>query len=149
MRDQDIQTIQTLVKYMVNEQLKKIVPALKKSILAEMQKNGTTKQVVTEQRKQTPRNANELVQTLQKKNPTLAAMFADIDPNEEDDTIRPIHPRNLAESKVLGAMNRDYSDVMKAMNGTAKQTAPRKPVQSIMPKEVDYDESNFSWESEL
>ena len=146
MKDQDLRVIQTLVKYMVNEQLKKMLPVLKKSILAEIQKNGVAKQVVTEQRA-TPKNNHELVQSLQKKNPTLAAIFADIDPNEEDDTIRPVTPKNVKEAKIMGAMNRDYSDIMKKMNGTPKQT--QKPIKSIMPPEPDYDETNFSWENEL
>ena len=148
MKDQDLQVMQTLVKYMVNEQLKKMLPVLKKSILAEMQKNGVTKPVISEQRS-APTNNHELVQSLQKKNPTLAAIFADIDPNEEDDSIRPVTPKNVNEAKIMNSMNRDYSDIMKKMNGTPKQTPKTQSIKSIMPPEPEYDETNFSWEREL
>lgn len=148
MRDQDLQVIQTLVKYMVNEQLKKMLPVLKKSILAEMQKSGITKQVVAEQRS-APKNNHELVQSLQKKNPTLAAIFAETDPTEEDDFVRPVTPKNVNEAKIMNSMNRDYSDIMKKMNGTPKQTPKTQSIKSIMPPEPEYDETGFDWTKEI
>ena len=148
MKDQDLQVIQTLVKYMVNEQLKKMLPVLKKSILAEMQKNGVAKQVVAEQRS-VPKNNHELVQSLQKKNPTLAAIFAETDPNEDDDTVRPVTPKNVNEAKIINSMNRDYSDIMKKMNGTPNQAPKKQSIKSIMPPEPEFDESGFDWTKEI